>query len=224
MSKKEHPSITEQIDNDEGLKSKRKMLTIVSLILLALSFSAAKLEEVNTFVFKLSFDNQNGISILLVLSIIFLLVRYFNYARPYHDQLFKLWSDRLLRHHFFYLPDPYGEIATGLVVEKRPHEINLQEISHQGWHYDHKYKCSYLFIRKFSYSWSDQYEHYEVDVVVDWRNYLKTISLEIKYRFQRYFMYRENLDILTPYFLGLFAICSYFFNEQFQLALKFLIV
>ena len=72
--KKKEPTITELIDQDEGLKSKRKLLTVTSLILLVLTFSGAKVEEANTFILKLKFDNQSGIAILLILAIFFLLI------------------------------------------------------------------------------------------------------------------------------------------------------
>jgi heme/copper-type cytochrome/quinol oxidase subunit 3 len=98
---KKSPTITELIDADEGLKSKRKILTITSLILLALTFSGAKVEEANTFILKLKFDNQNGIAILLVLTIVFLIIRYYNYAKPYHEKLFRAWSDRMLDDGYF---------------------------------------------------------------------------------------------------------------------------
>ena len=61
--------LTQAIDNDAGLQSKRKLLTVASLILLALSFSGATIDEANTFIFKIKFANQNGLGILLVLSI-----------------------------------------------------------------------------------------------------------------------------------------------------------
>jgi hypothetical protein len=51
-----YKELLEQIDIDQGLASKRKTLTIVSLIMLAMQFSGAKVVEANTFILKLSFS------------------------------------------------------------------------------------------------------------------------------------------------------------------------
>ncbi len=72
---KNSSELTAAIDRDEGLKAKRKLLIVASCILLALSFSGATIDEANTFIFKIKFTNQNGLGILLVLSIVFLMIR-----------------------------------------------------------------------------------------------------------------------------------------------------
>ena len=72
--------LKKRIDSDTGLRAKRKYLTIVALLMLGIQFSGAKLEEANTFILKFSFSHQNGIAFLLLMSILFLLVRYYNYA------------------------------------------------------------------------------------------------------------------------------------------------
>ena len=219
------PSITEQLDNDAGLKSKRKLLTIVSLITLALSFSDAKIEEVNTLVFKLSFENNGGISFLLVCSILFLLIRYFNYARPYHDKLYRLWSDRMLGEPFFYKYHYEEDIWTGVVNEKTPKGVEFEEVGRgEIKTLKYSYKCSFPIVRKIFYEFSDEYQHYEKDIFIGWKNYPTALRLEVKHRFQSYFIYRENLDIYAPYFLGLAAISSYFFVEELQQLLTFFVV
>lgn len=221
------PSITEQLDNDAGLKSKRKLLTIVSLITLALSFSDAKIEEVNTLVFKLSFENNGGISFLLVCSILFLLIRYFNYARPYHDKLYHLWSARMLKEPFFFEFNHHEDEADGLVIQKMPKHIDFNEcIRDPEISINWRYECSFLFKRKISYLIEYKYEYDDDDkaVPVGWKNYPKTLLLELKHQFKSYFIYRENLDIYAPYFLGLAAISSYFFVEELQQLLTFFVV
>jgi hypothetical protein len=218
MSKNETaPSIAEQIDNDDGLKSKRKMLMIVSSITLALTFSDAKIEEVNTFILKLSFGNNGGITLLLVCSIVFLLIRYYTYARPYHVKIYKLWSHRMLHEPFFFNYEDRNDEFSGLVVDKTPKNVNFYEQinSHEG-RIDWNYECSFLFKRKISYLIGNEHDDYEIAVPVGWKNHPKTLLLELKHRFESYFIYRENLDIYAPYFLGLTAIFSYFFVDKLQ--------
>ena len=215
-------TITELIDADEGLKSKRKLLTITSLILLALTFSGAKVEEANTFILKLKFDNQNGIAILLVLAIVFLLIRYYNYAKPYHEKLFREWSDRMLKESYFHQSCHHSETVTGLVHDLAPKKAIADQIDPWTWykfHYESEiFKCG---IR---YSWTDQHESHNEFVNVGWKNYLKVMGYEVKYRILRYFNHRENLDILAPYALGVVAISSYVFHAQLQALLIFLSV
>jgi len=217
-------TITEQIDVDEGLKSKRKLLTVTSLILSALSFSGAKVEEANTFVLRLSFENQHGVSVLLVLAVIFLLIRYHNYAYPYHQQLYQLWTKRLLANPFFLSFHPHESESYGLIVGLSPKGMDIDGLNHENIDWGVSYKCSFLIIRKLRYSWYNRYEDYQQEVLIGWNYYLKVIYLEARYRFNSYIKHRESLDILTPYILGALAISSYFFNDQLQALLKMLAV
>jgi hypothetical protein len=218
MSKNETaPSITEQIDNDEGLKSKRKMLIIVSLITLALTFADAKIEEVNTFIFKLSFGNNGGITFLLVCSIVVLLIRYFTYARPYHEKIYKLWSGRMLQEPFFYHYEDLADAFTGLVVQKTPENINFdKQMFDPECSIEWGYECSFFLTRKISYRIGHKHDDYQIAAPIGWKNYPKTLFLELKYQFESYFIYRENLDIYAPYLIGLTAIFSYFFVDELQ--------
>tara|TARA_B110000196_G_scaffold70119_1_gene59924 strand:- start:3602 stop:4291 length:690 start_codon:yes stop_codon:yes gene_type:complete len=222
QEQKKAPTITELIDGDEGLKSKRKLLTITSLILLALTFSGAKVEEANTFILKLKFENQNGIAILLVLAIVFLLIRYYNYAKPYHEKLFREWSGRMLKESYFYLPCHHSDTITGLVHDLAPKKVIADQIDPWNWYTFH-YEIGFL-KRGIRFSWTDQHDSYDEFVSVGWKNYLKVMGYEVKYRIGRYFTHRENLDILAPYFLGVFSILSYFFNAELSSTLSALSV
>lgn len=213
-------TITEQIDIDEGLKTKRKLLTVTSLILLALSFSGAKVEEANTFILKLSFENQKGLSMLLVIAVIFLIIRYYNYACKYHQKLYKLWSDRLIHDDFFIYSHPYEREYSGLVLDLEPKDFDVDVIRQEGGAWEFGYECSWFFVRKISYWWHDKYADHEITVRVGWRNYFRVLMLESKYQFMGFFSHRENLDILAPYILGVLAMSSFVFDEQFQYLLN----
>lgn len=226
---KNSTELTNAIDDDKGLQSKRRLLTIVSLILLALSFSGATITEANTFVFKLNFTNQNGLGILLVLSIIFLMIRYYNYAKPYHDKLYHLWTERLLHHSDFYSHNPheYEEVG-GLVGDSRREEIG-HRLREEDFHWSYSYKCKWFFRRYIVHEWGS-YQHEDDDnsdlanIYSEFglRAYLKALRLEAIEQFRSFFTHRENLDILAPYMLGCLAIASYYFNAELMDLLKFI--
>lgn len=218
--------IKQEIDNDAGLSSKRKLLTVTSLILLAIQFSGAQVKEANTFILKLSFEHQNGIGLLLALAIIFLLIRYYNYARPYHEKIFHQWSSRMLQEPLFIEHNFYENLYYGLIVDLVPKGLNIYELDqseHFSWEY--KYNCRFFLARDIEYSWSDQNDSYSSEISlfesVSKQQYLKIMGYELKYQIISIFTNRETLDIYTPYILGIFSISSYFFNEHFQLILKF---
>jgi hypothetical protein len=214
------------IDTDEGLKSKRKLLTIASLTLLALSFSGAKIEEANSFIFKIKFAHQNGLAILLVISIIFLMVRYYNYAKKYHDRLYSIWTNRLLTRGFFYSPSPETPHDDGgILAFSRCSELDAQ-IGHDVTQWESTYECGWLFTRYIKNSWGynahpekdwvDRVDRVNIFKSIGIKAYFKSISYEAIEQFKSFFTHRENLDILAPYFIGCAAIASYYFNADLQ--------
>jgi hypothetical protein len=219
----EQLTITEKIDLDDGLRSKRKLLTIVSLILLALSFSGAKVEGANTFILTLSFENQQGISVLLVLAIMFLLVRYYNYACKHHFLLYKLWTARLCQHPFFLRTHPHEPDVSGLVSVRAPEGFDPEDCRHSNEEWGFSYKCQFPFVRKIQYWTKDQYDIHEAEARVGRKNYFKVLWLEARFQCAAFLTHREHLDILSPYILGTSAILSYAFNDYFQAAVKTLV-
>jgi hypothetical protein len=81
------------IDDDKGLSMKKRWVTITAMLILAINLSSAQLVEANTFIFKISFGNPSGLLYLLVISLIFLTIRYYSYAMEYQQRLKKLWQD-----------------------------------------------------------------------------------------------------------------------------------
>lgn len=215
------PTITEQIDADEGLASKRKLLTLTSLVLLALSFSGAKVEEANTLILKLSFENQTGLSTLLVVAIMFLLIRYYNYAYKYHRDLYKLWTGRMLGHPFFLNIPPHEPDSEGLVVELEPEGLGIDAMRDRDEYgdWDFGYGCRFLFRRKIEFSWQDRNGDHFQAVGLGFKNHFTALKLECYYQVSSFFIHRENLDITAPYILACTAISSYFFNDSLQAVL-----
>ncbi|WP_429112088.1 hypothetical protein [Aeromonas veronii] len=89
-------SYRKRIDEDAGLQSKRKLLVLLSVLMLAIDFTGATFKEANTFIFKIEFENQSGLNVFLLLSVVYLLIRYYAYAHSYHEELYNLWSGRML--------------------------------------------------------------------------------------------------------------------------------
>jgi hypothetical protein len=150
-----------------------------------------------------------------------LLVRYYNYARPYHEQLFQLWSSRLLREPFLYSYHPYEYEATGLIVDFAEEEVGdltahtYPEHNNISW----GYSCGWFFSRSIIYFIYDENHSYDKKVNL-FRNskvglvmYLKILWCELKHQTTSFVTHRENLDIYTPYFLGFAAILSYLFSS-----------
>lgn len=210
--------IKEQIDNDAGLASKRKFLTAVSLIFLVIQLTGAQVTEANTFILKVVFTNQAGLAWFLLMVIGFLLIRYYSYAREYHDQLYQLWSKRMLSENYSFY-DQHQMESYGLIADLCPEHLNFERV-HDDKHFSWNYRYLSLFpIRRYIvYEWSDENDEY-MEKVSLWKklsllDYLKILFKELIYRLESIFAYRENLDILGPYLIGTLAICSYFFNEE----------
>ncbi|WP_417535224.1 hypothetical protein [Methylophaga sp.] len=232
-----YKELLEQIDQDKGLTSKRKLLTIVSLIMLAIQFSGAQIVEANTFILKLSFTHQNGIDLLLAIVIAFLILRYYNYARPYHDELLQLWSSRMLKEPFFYYLEPLDNDDfpsvfedKGLIIEILEKELSEPYIAYKNRDHQYaswRYSCNGIFSRSISFNLiHDSYGHYVRTIklnthsLVNTRSYLKILWLELKYQTKSFITHRENLDIYTPYFLASAAIGSYIFSAELQLLIS----
>jgi len=213
LSKDELKEQFEKFDNDENLKSIRKFLVTVSMILIALELSGATIKEANTFLFKLEFRNESGVTYLLVFSILYLIVRYYNYAQPYHQRLFELWSSRMLKDpDFFYYNNVddgvYGFISAAIDVYGGD-EPGVSAVT---------YEVSGLFKRRLSYptagySQDGDQEYFPTYINLNkwtdkwkFRSFLKLLAFEAKYQGEAFLKHREHLDILAPYFVALIAL------------------
>ncbi|MFA0264625.1 hypothetical protein [Vibrio cyclitrophicus] len=224
-------SFSERFDNDEKLSSKAKPLTIASAILVALEVTGATMKEANTFLFKIEFTNQAGIGYLLLCSILYLSIRYFNYAQPYHQQLFLLWSERMLGDRKVFGYDPTEEVVTGLLgCSIQVWGGDEPGIQASRYHNDGFLKRSISYPAAFRGNNGEDdieepYEEY-IDLLSfddTWtrRKYLKLLSIEFKYRIDSFIHHREHLDLLGPYLFALLASLSFIvpwenINEWFK--------
>ncbi|WP_062271195.1 hypothetical protein [Endozoicomonas arenosclerae] len=167
--------------------------------MLAINFTGAVFKEANTFIFKIEFTNQSGLSYFLLLAVVFLLIRYYTYAHHYHEELYKLWSSRMLRDRKIFHYHYEAETVDGLLMNA----VNVWGGDEPGIQAS-KYQITGLFKRGLLYPTQHHHEEgveeYEELISLTnfkdgWRkrDYLKLLGYEFKYQFTAFFKYRENL-------------------------------
>jgi len=226
-------SLKERIDSDAGLKSKRNALTWVSLVLLIVTFTGAVIEEANTFILKISLKQGEALSLLLVLAIIFLTIRYYSYARKYHEELTGLWKKDFFKDHLILNVDYETREPSGLLVEAAPKgfETDYPNLGHEEMHtdWDWYYQSKWFFLRYFVYEETDR--KVGQDPITTWTNifsvsiqdYATAIRIELKHRFLGYFNYPENLDIQAPYLIAIASIASLIFQDELSAMLTWIL-
>ncbi|MEZ9860527.1 hypothetical protein AB4381_18860 [Vibrio splendidus] len=214
-------SFIDRFDADDKLTAKGKVLTTVSLVLLALEASGATMKEANTFIFKIEFAHQNNIAYLLLAAVIYLTVRYRNYAKPYHNELFLLWSERMMKNKDVFHYSHREEAVKGLLGQAFDlcggDEPGIQHSSYavsgflrRGINYPavwrgesgegewiEEYYDEYFSLLSFNKKWTVS-------------KYIRLLSTEFKYRLSAFVNDREHLDILSPYMFSVLAILSVF--------------
>ncbi|WP_162626375.1 hypothetical protein [Aeromonas salmonicida] len=88
--------LRDELDEDENYNRVRNKLTIVSCVFLTINVAGIKIEEINTFIFKLSISNINNFSILMAIAVIFLCARYYAYSEVYRKKISNIWIKKLL--------------------------------------------------------------------------------------------------------------------------------
>ncbi|EGR0035110.1 hypothetical protein [Vibrio parahaemolyticus] len=208
--------------NDKPLAQKRRLLVTISMLVLASFLTKAKLEEVNTFIFKLSFENMEGVMTLLLLSVGFLLVRYHAYAAQYQAVIRKEWTSRVLKHYFFERPAPPDEPPyeiSGFVVDVAPknlspddpniahdEDLTLTTRIHPNWFFNAQIEYDL-----FNKSSADRDENQKVYIVQlgsikAFANSLKALLIIYQTWWDAQIRYRASLDLYAPYFIALFAV------------------
>lgn len=203
------------MDNDKAFQSKRKALVFTSLLLLALVVSGAQIKEANTFIFKIEFLNHEGLRCLLVISVMACMLRYYSYSERYYAQLFDFWSTRMLSDSdIYYLDQEAGQIS-GVLGKKvyldygrydmeRPvykktgfskRSVGLPTSEVHDFHGEIFYK-KYFSLNDCSSAWKP-------------KDFRKLLLIELKYRVEALVRYRETLDLISPYFLGVGSLLAF---------------
>ncbi|WP_299692586.1 hypothetical protein [uncultured Vibrio sp.] len=214
--------LSSTILEDKPLAQKRRLLVIISMLVLASFLTKAQLEEVNTFIFKLSFENMDGVMTLLLLSVGFLLIRYHAYAAQYQAVIRNDWTSRVLKHHFFERPAPPNEPpfeVSGFVVDVAPAnlspddpgiandgDLTLTTRIHPNWFFN-----SQIEYDLYNHSSTDRDENQRVYIVqlaspIAFIHSLKALMIIYQTWWDAQIRYRASLDLYAPYFIALFAV------------------
>lgn len=226
-------SLKERIDHDAGFNSKRSLLIWVSILMLALNFAGASVKEANTFVLNLEFEQSNGLSVFILLAIVFLMVRYFSYAHIYQDELTKLWKEDFFRDPRIFAYNFESDSISGVLVQLAP-EGFIDEYPNRGhpqlgkdWNWS--YECKWFFRRYFCYERVDttigEVDFWKQENILfnSIQSYFLALRIELKHQAIGFMKYPENLDVKAPYFLGIAAILSFLFKTHLLIALDQLI-
>ncbi|EFI63637.1 MULTISPECIES: hypothetical protein [Comamonas] len=215
----------DQFDNDKGLQSVRKLLVTTCMIFLALNLTGASIEEANTFIFKIKFSNYKGLSYLFAATIIFLTIRYYSFAQPYHKRINDYWIARLMLDTEFFYYDKQSQEVKGLLQEA----IVAWGGDYPGIQHP-RYKFSGFFRRSIEYDFLDHFEGedgrteqyigtHEIKLhsfTEKWTacDYKRVFFLEFKYQIDALFRHRENLDLFAPYMLSIVTILAFSFKGE----------
>jgi hypothetical protein len=219
------------LDDDKGLKSKRQLVTYVSLVILAINLSGATIQEANTFLFKIHFLRPEGLHTLLAISLLFCTIRYFNYSYKYDVQLTEFWKKRFLNDYRILPFNEHGDEYQGMLspaVNKDFRSLYAMHRNGEVEELNKQYICGLLPYKKavlFSYIGRHGEESLikckvgikEIGVL----EYLKITYIEWSYRLGSYFTHRESLDLRAPYILAALAFASIPNNERLHYILAF---
>lgn len=208
-----------EIDADVGLKSKRRALIVTSIILIIISWTGATLKEITGLVAKIELTNTVAIKYLLMLSIVYLMFRYFAYARTYHQQLRSFWVKRFMQdkrvfHYYVDQHNPTDEDIHGLLGNALDVWVG-DEPSVQALDYENH--IFPFFGRKITYVTRVGYcighpddpnsrfeESEDINEIIlykftdSWKleDLIKLLSIEYGYVFKSYTHYREYFDLM----------------------------
>ncbi len=209
----EPSELSKKIDEDLALASSRKYLVVTSLVLLALLFSGATVTEANTFIFKLTFTKANGIADLLLLSIAFLLIKYYSNAAKYHKVIYEDWTERVVKHPFFYWVCEHSDGQSGHIVDIAPDYAGFND---QSFGYEENEKVNwklhtnFLLNAQIQYDLFNRHGHMQDDrvYVVRLKRPIKSLQalwVIFKHWLETQTRFRESLEIYAPYFIAFFT-------------------
>lgn len=219
--------LVDNMKEDSDLNKKRKLLVIISLLLMGMSVSGATLLEVNTFIFKIGFANSKSLGFLLFLGVIVLTVRYYSVAYKYHERLYEMWAVEMIRDYnvFGYSCrenwfSPHGLLSNVSVFsegfpESPDKDENIRNM------FVLKYEVSGVFRRAVSYS-CDCGEYLSIERVSlntfknGWRlkHLLQLLKIELRFQSAAFFRSPEYLEIILPYIISVLSILSFTFKSS----------
>ncbi|UZD56683.1 hypothetical protein OLL83_002357 [Shewanella algae] len=207
--------LSETIHSDGPLAIKRRLLVGLSMILISIYFTGAKVSEASTPFLKITFANVGGVTNLLLLCTGFVLVRYYSFASIYQRAVTNEWIGKLLNDSFFYSSCDYTDQEGGYLVEIAPpfaayndYDFMNDETSerkvylHLNWLLNAQVEFD-LFTSQ-DRVWNSR-RVYLFNVRFP-QSSIRALSLVVKYWWDAQVRYRESLDVYAPYFIAFTAI------------------
>lgn len=206
--------LSKTIHKDAPLASKRRLLVGLSMVLIAICFTGAKVSEANALLFKITFANMDGILNLLLVSTGFSLFRYYSYTSIYQQAITKEWTDKLLKHSFFYGACEHSDQEGGYMVDIAPAYAGYND---DGFRYDEESSRSTSFHTRWflnaqiKYDLFNQHGHVQNKRVHLFsfkkpKQSIRALFVVFKCWWDAQVRYRESLDIYAPYLIAFTAI------------------
>lgn len=206
--------LSEAIHNDGPLAGKRRLLVGLSMVLIAIYLTGAKVSEASTPFLKITFGSVGGITNLLLLCTGFVLVRYYSYASIYQQEVNRVLAKQILDDSFFYNSCPHSDQEAGYIVDIAPSfaGFNDDEIRHnEQARTSYRFLINWLVNAQIEYSLSIPPDKGNTAYVSIFnirrpKESIKALKLIVKYWWDAQVRYRESLDIYAPYFIAFTAI------------------
>jgi len=221
------------LDDDKGLKSKRQLVTYLSLVILAINLSGATIKEANTFLFKIEFIKPEGLNVFLSFALLFCVIRYFNYSYKYSVLLSKFWKSRFMSDHRVLFFDGYNDSYDGIlapVVNRNfsSHYERLQNGEIED--LKNRYVTSLIpFNKVLRTSWTcnqraeEEQESLSIRKEINIWKLFELITREYPYRLNALFCHRESLDLRAPFLLAALAYISIFEKDRLPTFIAFFV-
>ena len=207
----------EVASTNEGSKY-HNLITIISLLVITISVGGVRIEEANTFIFKLSFTNPENIGLVLAISLVTLCIRRFSIdsSSGVHTQLRDAWIQKLIKDWRVLSYDQENDEAYGYAVKVNEKNMDPPARSDTLIGYRSRGFLTREFVYESEFDEDFPTESYEYckdirkDRAGSFRIYTKVVSLEIKYRIGSWFTDPAVLDFYGPYLLAATALILYF--------------
>ncbi|MGL6312142.1 hypothetical protein ACSZMD_21115 [Aeromonas veronii] len=213
---------------DSEFQSKRKLLIVVSILLMAMSLSDAQLKEANTFIFKIDFSNAAAFGWMVFFGVIILIIRYYSLAFKYHSYLYDAWANAMMqdRRVFVYFFDDDNSndyIPHGLLSKLKGHSCssNINGHSFERYKVEPKYKINGILKRGITYDYDSGHDIAIEEVNLNkfyeyWtrRDLYELLKIEFEHQKNAVFRRPEYLDISLPYFIAILSLICFIFKHQ----------
>lgn len=205
-------SLRSKIDNEPNLSRIGKLITYASLISLAITLSGATVEKANTFLFEIQFKSPKGLSVLLVLALVFLLIRYHGFASIFLKDLIQLSRDRYENTPALRFKGKSGAALMEVIgktlpkgeVLQEPHEIGITLIPRPLL----KMRLEIRYTNKQRLKCTKRIQLEGGPFKIDKTTRIRLLLSWYTSKITNYTNHPDHLNLLAPYFIGVIALAT----------------